>query len=505
MSFSSIQYLAIFLPVAFAVYFVLNKQRYAIISNWWLLVVSLFFYAYPAPETLILILGSTITNYWLGRVIQGKISEQKYLNFLCRKRKFVLIIGIVVNVILLGYYKYTNFIVENINYLTHEKWTLPEIVFPLAISFFTFQQLAFLVDCYKAEMHNLSFLNYSLFVTFFPQLISGPIIRYNELVPQFVSEIGKKIDYSNVSKGLFVFFIGLFKKVVIADSFSIWADAGFHSAAHLTFFQAWGTSLSYTFQLYFDFSGYMDMAIGSALFFNIMIPINFNSPYKSINIQDFWRRWHITLSSWLRDYLYIPLGGNRKGNLRTYFNLITTFLIAGLWHGAGWTFVFWGAMHGSGLIIHRFWKRLNFRLPILLSWFITFLYIDIAWVFFRANTFNDAANIIKGMIGMNGVSVSKSFANLFNYLCPWSFLTLVGDNSLVVIPVHSIIYLCIFGIGIGLIMPNTMQMIQFVPYDGKYIFRPSIKYAILTGLIACLSLMTFMGKTTPNQFIYANF
>lgn len=280
------------------------------------------------------------------------------------------------------------------------------LALPLAISFFTFQQIAYLVDSYRGETKEYDFLNYSLFVTFFPQLIAGPIVHHKEMMPQFANVRNKVKNYRNIALGLFIFSIGLFKKVVIADTFAVWATAGFDKAITLNFFEAWATSLSYTFQLYFDFSGYTDMAIGAALLFNIRLPINFNSPYKATDIQDFWRRWHITLSRFLKDYIYIPLGGNRISSFRTYSNLMATFILGGLWHGAGWTFVFWGFLHGLALVIHRVWQSLGFRLYPWLAWFITFNFINIAWVFFRAKEWDDAMKVLKGMAGFGGVEYS---------------------------------------------------------------------------------------------------
>ena len=273
-------------------------------------------------------------NYTIGSGL-AKNSNNRY-------RKEVLTIGIVANLLLLGYFKYSDFFITNINSVLNTDMSLLHLALPLAISFFTFQQISYLVDSYRKETHEYDFLNYALFVTFFPQLIAGPIVHHKEMMPQFANVRNKVKNYRNIAIGLFIFSIGLFKKVVIADTFALWATAGFDNAEVLTLLEAWATSLSYTFQLYFDFSGYTDMAIGIALLFNIKLPINFNSPYKALDIQDFWRRWHMTLSRFLKDYIYIPLGGSRKGNYRTYTNLMGTFIIGGLWHGAGWTFVFWG-------------------------------------------------------------------------------------------------------------------------------------------------------------------
>jgi len=239
-------------------------------------------------------------------------------------------------------------------------------------------------------------------------------------MPQFASKWNLVKNYKNITTGLFVFSLGLFKKVVIADSFAIWATNGFNNAETLNMIEAWATSLSYTFQLYFDFSGYTDMAIGAALLFNVRLPQNFNSPYKAKDIQDFWRRWHITLSRFLKDYIYIPLGGNRASSFKVYSNLMTTFILGGIWHGAGWTFVFWGFLHGMALIVHKLWKNLNFTMNYILAWFITFNFINIAWVFFRAKEFGDAIKILGAMVGGELVLPEK-YEEKLNFLTNVSF------------------------------------------------------------------------------------
>ena len=259
------------------------------------------------------------------------------------------------------------------------------------------------MDSYRGEAREYDFLNYALFVTFFPHLIAGPILHHGEMMSQFKSRWTLVMRYRNIALGLFIFSIGLFKKVVIADTFAVWANAGFEGGETLDFFSAWATSLSYTFQLYFDFSGYCDMAIGSALLFNIWLPINFNSPYQALDIQDFWRRWHMTLSRYLRDYLYIPLGGNRCATPRVYLNLMATFILGGLWHGASWMFVLWGAFHGAALVIHRAWSGFGLRMPKAIAWLLTFNFINLTWIFFRADTPENALRVIRGMADIGSV------------------------------------------------------------------------------------------------------
>ena len=395
MLFNSYLFIFAFLPFTFFIYFYLNNRKSTTIAKSFLVLSSLFFYAWWNPLYLPLILGSMFFNYNLGKTLNRpkKISK-----------KSILLLGILSNLALLGYFKYMDFFIENFNFIFSIHIELLNLALPLAISFFTFQQISYLVDSYRGETKEYDLLNYALFVTFFPQLIAGPIVHHKEMMPQFASKQNLIKNKHNITLGLFLFSIGLFKKVVIADTFAIWATNGFDTLQTLTMFQAWVTSISYSFQLYFDFSGYTDMAIGTALLFNIKLPINFNSPYKAISIQDFWRRWHITLSRFLRDYIYIPLGGNRQGEFRTYSNLMITFVLGGLWHGAGWTFLFWGFLHGAALVIHRGWSKLNIKLWNWLAWFITFNFINISWIFFRAKNWDDAIKIFSSMFGMTSNS-----------------------------------------------------------------------------------------------------
>jgi len=389
--FNSYEFIFLFLPFTFFIYFYLLQQRLIVGAKGFLVFASLFFYSWWNIAYLPIILSSMLFNYVIGNSLNENFKSVRI------HKHALLTFGIIANIALLGYFKYSDFFIENFNLAFDGSVPLLHLALPLAISFFTFQQIAYLVDSYRAETAEYDFLNYALFVTFFPQLIAGPIVHHAEMMPQFASRWNLLKQYKNIAAGLFIFSIGLFKKVVIADYFATFATNGFDKAEVLNFFEAWATSLSYTFQLYFDFSGYTDMAIGAALLFNIKLPINFNSPYKALDIQDFWRRWHITLSRFLRDYVYIPLGGNRKGSFRTYNNLMATFILGGIWHGAGWTFIFWGFLHGMALVIHRFWKNLGLTMPNILAWFITFNFINIAWVFFRAKEWDDALKVLNGM------------------------------------------------------------------------------------------------------------
>ncbi|KIM07795.1 MAG: acetyltransferase [Sulfurovum sp. FS06-10] len=405
MLFNSYFFIFAFLPITFFIYFYLNSKKLTTASVAFLVFASLFFYSWWNILYLPLILASMLFNFVMGNYLSKPL---KAVN-----KKAFLWFGIGSNVGLLGYFKYTDFLLDNFNGFFGSSIPLPHIVLPLGISFFTFTQIAYLVDCYKDKVKEYDFIRYALFVTYFPHLLAGPILHHSEMMPQFANIRNKTKNYKNIAMGLFLFSIGLFKKVVIADTFAVWANAGFDTATTLSFFEAWATSLSYTFQLYFDFSGYTDMAIGASLLFNIKLPINFNSPYKALDIQDFWRRWHMTLSRFLRDYIYIPLGGNRRGEFRTYINLFTTFLLGGLWHGAGWTFIFWGTLHGLALMIHRAWKSFGFSMNKYLAWFITFNFVNLTWIFFRAKEWSDAVKVMSGMVGLSGMVISdKTLAKL---------------------------------------------------------------------------------------------
>jgi len=390
--FNSFEFIFLFLPIAFFIYFYLNKKKLVTASKIFLVLSSLFFYSWWNIIYLPLILISMIFNFKIGKLIL----ENKEREIFTKKR--LLTIGIIINISLLGYFKYADFFIKNTNYFFNFEFTELKLALPLAISFFTLQQVAYLIETFRGKIKENSFLNYGVFVTFFPQLISGPIVYHREIMGQFTLIKNKIINTDNISFGLLIFSIGFFKKVVIADTFAVWASDGFDNPEILTFYKSWVTTLSYTFQIYFDFSGYTDMALGIALLFNIKLPINFNSPYKATNIQDFWRRWHITLSRFLRDYIYIPLGGSRQSSLKTYSNLILTFIIGGLWHGAGWTFLFWGFLHGIALVVHRIWSVVGFKLNSIISWIITFNFINFTFVFFRAEEWNDATTILNKML-----------------------------------------------------------------------------------------------------------
>ena len=486
MLFNSYEFIIIFLPFTFFIYFYLNKKRLLKASKIFLVISSLFFYSWWNIIYLPLILLSMLFNYGVGTVLTRNTD-------LLVSKKVFLWLGIVVNISLLGYFKYFDFFISNINLLFDSSLLKLDLALPLAISFFTFQQIAYLVDSYREETKEYDLLNYLVFVSFFPQLIAGPIVHHKEMMPQFSYMKNKLINYRNVTLGLFIFSIGLFKKVVIADTFSTWATHGFDISETLNFFEAWATSLSYTFQIYFDFSGYTDMAIGIALLFNIRLPINFNSPYKASNIQMFWRRWHITLSNFLRDYIYIPLGGNKGANFSIYNNLMITFLIGGIWHGAGWTFLFWGFLHGMALVLFNIWRKVKIELFTWIAWLITFMFINITWVFFRAEEWVDAIKVLSGMFGFTSIVFPIQLESKLKYLTEFGiifkdgFLLHMGGGSDTIL-----------ALGLGLIF------ILLFKNSNELLKNFKLNYFNLTFLVITFSI-AFLAITRESEFLYFNF
>ncbi|MCC0177340.1 MBOAT family protein [Waterburya agarophytonicola K14] len=425
MLFNSFEFIFLFLPVTLIVFFLLGKRKKYIkqqIPILWLVLASLFFYGWWKPLNLPLIILSIVINYSLGHLL-GNVLEKTTV------KKAIIFFGIMFNLGLICYFKYANFFVRNVNQLFNTNFDLPSIIIPLAISFFTFQQIAYLVDAYNGQTKEYNILKYMLFVCFFPQLIAGPIVHHKEVLPQFEKSSIYQFDKQALAIGLTVFVAGLFKKVIFADRIAEYSNLAFAAASQgidLTFSEAWVGALGYSLQLYFDFSGYSDMAVGAAYMFGIKLPLNFNSPYKAISIIDFWRRWHITLSHFLRDYLYIPLGGSRKGQLRRYTNLVITMLLGGLWHGAGWTFIFWGGLHGIYLVINHLYRSLRKSLGHNLKndggllrgigWLTTFIAVVISWVFFRANNFPTAISMLKSMFGFDGIQLPVFLEEYLGFL-----------------------------------------------------------------------------------------
>jgi alginate O-acetyltransferase complex protein AlgI len=412
MLFNSYPFIFGFFPLAFAGFFLIARYSHAFAAGW-LALVSLFFYGWWSIHAVPLILGSACVNYYFGKQLTP------FDNPNARTRKVYLCAALIANLALLGFFKYADFFIANANLaldVFHEKQiNALHVVLPIGISFYTFTQIAFLVDCWQGKVRERNFTHYLLFVTYFPHLIAGPVLHHSQMMPQFAKPETYRLNFDKLAIGITVFTIGLAKKLLIADPLGEHADALFSlvgAGSTPQFFASWFGVLAYTFQIYFDFSGYTDMAIGLSLFFGIRLPINFYSPYKATSIIDFWRRWHISLSTFLKDYLYIPLGGNRLGTFRRYVNLLVTMLLGGLWHGANWTFVLWGAVHGMLLAVNHAWRELaggegDFGpLGKAVCWLATFVSVCFAWVLFRAKNIADAETIYSAMLGFKGIEVS---------------------------------------------------------------------------------------------------
>ncbi len=433
MLFNSYDYLLWFLPAALLVFFALGRHPLA--AQAWLTVASLVFYGWWNPWHLPLILGSVGVNFAVARALQRGAGR---------------------------------------------------LALALGISFFTFTQIAYLVDVYRRKAREPVLVNYALFVTFFPHLLAGPILHHSEMMPQFAQATNKRPQAANLASGLFLLTIGLMKKVLLADTFAPIADAGFVAPGTLSAPAAWMAVLAYAMQIYFDFSGYTDMALGAARMFNIRMPINFDSPYRATDIREFWHCWHMTLSRFLREYLYIPLGGNRHGEWRTATNVLATFLLGGLWHGAAWTFVIWGFLHGLAMIVCRGWQRRGLRLPRPLAWALTFLFVTVSWVFFRATSGEDAVSMLRAMAGINAAPAAQTLAWLDGVET-----TLAGMLSL---PPSWTLVPAAVGLVVVWLRANSNALVLR--------FRPTFANGALTALALPLCVLQ-LARVTP--FLYFNF
>src|SRR6266403_429846 len=405
MLFNSYQFIFLFLPITLVGYFVLVRLNH-LAPVIWLALASLVFYSVSNWQFVLLLLASVAFNYGVGLLLLSKRMRAV-------PRFTVLTVGVAGDLLVLGYFKYAGFLAANLNAVFSTGFAV-NILLPVGISFYTFTQIAFLVDAYRGNVARYRLPHYALFVTYFPHLIAGPILHHKDMIPQFERAAAKRPDPHLILCGLIIFGVGLFKKTCLADGIQPLVSLAFGPNAP-TFDQAWIGALAYTFQLYFDFSGYSDMAIGISLMFGIFLPLNFNSPYKARNIIDFWRRWHMTLSQFLRDYLYIPLGGNRHGRILRYVNLMITMLLGGLWHGAAWTFVAWGALHGAYLCINHAWSNYGpavaprFARPAnAAALVLTFLSVVVAWVFFRANGLSSALYILSRMADPSRLALGRA-------------------------------------------------------------------------------------------------
>lgn len=475
MIFSTYKFIFLFLPVTFCVYFLLNHFRYYSISKIWLVLASLYFYSQGSPDFFPFFLGSVVGNYVVGTCLVNMDGEQKI------QRKLLLFLGVMANVGLLGYYKYTDFFIQNFNALTGSDYALRHIVLPIGISFFTFQLIAFLVDSYRGETKQYDIINYLLFITFFPQLIVGPIIHHGEVVPQFEDEKRLKLNGDNVAAGLFLFSIGCAKKILLADPLTTDAQAFFGNITDsLPMIESWYHSIEYTVSYYFDLSGYADMAIGLGLMFNIVIPHNFDSPYKARNFQDYWKRWHMTLSRFLSAYIFRSV--YRKGDKwRNYYvATMVTFFVSGFWHGAGWTFVVWGLVNGIFVCTAAWMRRKNKKFPAPLAYTLTAVGVVAARVLFVSNTFTDAWNVYRGMFNFS--SLGSGLYEILRH--GWGFVKANGSCSVLIL---AGLFICWF-------LPNSKEMAEK--------FRPTWKTAVYAAVLLVLCIMQ-MNQVV--QFLYFQF
>lgn len=516
MLFNSYPFLFIFLPIAILGFFQIGRYSRSL-SALWLFSASLFFYGWWNPVYVSLLLASIFFNYGMGKAL----TREHGRNHL-RRAWWILACGITTDLCLLGYYKYANFFITNVSGLLNRNWHIDPVILPLGISFFTFTQIAFLVDAYRGDVKESNFIHYGLFVTYFPHLIAGPVLHHKEMMPQFVRPITYRPHWENFSVGLTLFTIGLFKKVILADGIAPYANLVFNAADHGTqilFTEAWGGALAYTFQLYFDFSGYTDMALGISCLFGVKLPINFNSPYKAVNIIDFWRRWHITLSRFLRDYLYFPLGGNRKGPFRRYANLMATMVLGGLWHGAGWTFILWGTLHGFYLIINHAWHGLrelwgypvgsSSRMGTIVGVIVTFPAVVLAWVFFRSPNLHTALDIISSMVGLNGITLPGRSLFKWGLADEIEKLGIHFGASTLFYGNESIwTWIAILWI-IAWFSPNSQQILSsYQPTLDKVIFIGRINWvpnAIIAWLVGSIFVITLFSIGKISTFLYFQF
>lgn len=483
MLFNSHFFIFLFFPLSVIGYFTLQRFKKPQLAKYFLFLISLWFYAANDIRSLPVLILSILVNFYIGKQI---LKTETHKKLLC-------VIGILLNLAVLGVFKYLNFFMENISFVFGQSYTPISLILPLGISFFTFQQISYLIDCKNNNADDYSISEYALFASFFPYVTSGPIAFHSEIIPQLRKEKNFKPSAYNIARGLTAFAFGLFKKVVVADTLGAAVNAGWSNISSLNASSALVVILSYTLQLYFDFAGYSDMASGIALCFNINLPINFDSPYKARNISNFWKRWHMTMTRFFTRYLYIPLGGSRHGLKRTCLNTLIIFLVSGLWHGAAWTFIFWGFLHGIAMVISRLISaKTDKHLPYPLAWLLTFIYVNICWVFFRAPNIKSAFSLFSRLTsGFDFIisEISQSFltteVKIFRLFMP------IDDSLFATLAcVVFLILACL-----GAIFPQNMQRkIQN--------FKPTTKLCYLTIFVLFWSIISLSGIST---FLYFNF
>lgn len=506
MLFNSYYFLIYFLPIVLLCYYCAHKfglHRAALVV---LSVASFVFYAYDNVYYLALLASSILINWCVAYIMNVRIKAAATDSFspeeaaasvrppVDRVQRLILIAGIIIDIGVIFYFKYYDFFIENMNSLFKADFNLRHIVLPLGISFFTFQQISYLVDTYKGETVGYSFIEYVAFVSFFPQLVAGPIVLHSELIPQYRDESRWHLNADRLASGLYVLAMGMFKKVIIADKFGQLVTWGWADLSSRTSMDLLLVSVFYTFQLYFDFSGYCDMAIGIAKLFSLDLPVNFNSPYKAVSINDFWKRWHMTLTRFLTNYIYIPLGGNRKGRVRTYVNILIVFLISGIWHGANWTFILWGMIHGVLQVLNRMCKKVWDKVPKAIAWLVTFILVNFLWIMFYAPSVADGVFVWKKIVSFSDMHISPDVFSLFIMNEINTVLGMLGPVG-AFLNTHFQWYMIVY-----LVLSFVICLCCKNLHEEE--FRPTAGKAILSALLLIWAVISFSGVSV---FLYFNF
>lgn len=504
MVFNSYIFIMAFLPLVLIGYFLINKYCCSNLGRAglvWLLLLSFVFYAYSAPRFVLLFIVSILVNYVVTKFLKKLKQGDKGTSQI---QKMVLIGGIILDLLPLIFFKYSNFMLDSIGLSVDEEWIL-EVGVPLGISFYTFLQIAYIVDCYRSEEgFGYTFLEYATYVVFFPKITMGPIVLHDEIIPQLREADRKKLDYNNISQGFYAFTLGLAKKVLIADVLAKFVSAGFQNVDGINSATAIFVMLSYTLQLYFDFSGYCDMAGGVAKMLNIDLPYNFNSPYKARSISEFWQRWHMTLTRFFTRYVYIPLGGSRKGKFRTYVNNIIVFLLSGIWHGANWTFIFWGLLHGILMVMEKIGKDIGLGFKAfkgfgakavnVVKWVVTFIIINVTWIFFRAESIEQAFLYLKRIFS-GGWKCQDNILEIFDKLIEVRLLERIGFAAVLDNYAHIAIWvILVLMIASTVLLKNTQEKMK----NPKYSWARSVVTSIL--MVWCI-----ISLSDVSEFLYFNF
>ncbi len=523
MLFNSIEFIFFLLPISILFFFLSKKFSQLKLCIYILIFFSFLFYGFWTPIYIFLLIVSITFNYYIAKLLRKN------------KKKYLLFFGVSANLLVLIYFKYTNFIVDNLNIFLKQKWQISDIALPLAISFFTFQQIAYIVDNFNKDVIKHTFSEYLLFISFFPQLISGPIVMHEKLIPQIQDKKFGNFDFFLVCSGFSLFTMGLMKKIFLADNLAYYSNNLYDSAFignKVEFFEGWIGSICFYFQIYFDFSGYTDMALGIALMFGIKLPINFNSPYKSTSIIEFWQRWHITLSQFIKNYLYIPLVSiftsyTKKNHLMqerinkfpfifipVIIPIIITFSLSGLWHGASTTFLIWGLYHGILVSINQFFRTFLIKYKVLkteniifklFSFITTFLCINIGWVFFRANNLDTAISTLKGMFAFNKIILSprlKQYLPFINENNSFVYFASENQSWLGYIRLEALLIIILSSI-ICFTCSSSMSLFSFIN-DSKRKFNPSFLTGFTTGIIFVILIVFIISKST-SEFLYYQF